>query len=66
MIKCNILSTEESLLSASRPILSRLNAGKNQGLGEVTTTSEANIVIWNTEKNSVKGTIIGQNVFLNY
>ncbi len=66
LIKCNILNIEDSLISASKPIISRLNTGKYQRLGEISVSSRANIVIWNTKKNNVKGTIIGQNAFLNY
>ncbi len=66
LIKCNVLNTEDALLSASKSVIKGLNNTKCTNWGEMKTGMEANLVIWDTDKNAVKGTIIGQNLFLNY
>lgn len=58
---CNI---QDSLYSASVPISNRLNVANKSGLGKVELGINANLVIWNIEKNKVAGTIIGENIFL--
>ena len=65
LINWKVSGTEESLLSASKPIAGQLKTAQELGLGEVVIGKEANIVIWDTKKNAVKGTIMGENVFLN-
>ncbi len=65
LIDWKVSGTEESLLSASKPIAGQLKVAKELGLGEITLGKEANIVLWDTKRNAVKGTIIGETVFLN-
>ena len=60
---CNI---EDALICASRPIATKLRTAKGLGLGQLNFGKEANITIWDTKKNRVKGTIMGENIFLNY
>lgn len=66
LINWKVATTDESLLAASRPIANKLKKAKDMGLGQISFDKEANIVIWDEKKNAVKGTIIGENVFLNY
>ena len=60
---CNI---EDALVCASRPIANQLRTAKDSGLGQLSFGQEANITLWDAKKNRVKGTIIGENIFLNY
>lgn len=57
---------EDSLISASLPIANQLKTTRDSGLGKLAFGKEANIVLWDTRRNAVKGTIIGENVFLNF
>lgn len=57
---------EDSLISASLPIANQLKTARDLGLGKLVYGKEANIVLWDTRRNAVKGTIIGENVFLNF
>lgn len=66
LIDWKVSKTEDSLLSASSSISKQLKVAKLLGLGEISIGREANLVFWDTKKNVVKGTIIGQNVFFNY
>lgn len=66
LIDWKITTQEESLLAASRPIARVLNKAREIGLGQISFGKKANIVLWDTTKNQVKGTIMGENVFLNY
>lgn len=66
LINWDVSNIEDSLICASKPIANYLKSAKDIGLGEITFGNEANIVLWDTKKNCVKGTIIGENVFLNY
>lgn len=66
LINWNVSKPEDSLMSASKPIVNQLKPVQAIGLGEIAFHKEANIALWDTNKNAVKGTIIGQNVFLNY
>ena len=65
LIDWKVSNLEDSLLSASYPLSLQLDLAKNLGLGRIEDGKEANIVIWDTKKNIVKGTIIGENLFLN-
>ncbi|MBI3309349.1 MAG: amidohydrolase family protein [Candidatus Melainabacteria bacterium] len=65
LIKWKICSVDDALYMASVPIAKRLKVVQDMGFGTVTKGNPANLVIWNTEKNTVLGTIIGENVFLN-
>ena len=60
---CNI---EDALICASRPISNKLKIAKEMGLGQLSFEKKANITLWDTKKNRGKGTIIGENIFLNY
>ena len=66
LVKWDIMPVEEALICASKPIANQLKGGKESTYGEIKPGKKANIVLWDTRKNCVKGTIIGQNVFLNY
>lgn len=66
LAKWKILSLEDALLCASRSISKQLKVASDIGLGEINYGKEANLVLWNTKDSTVKGTIIGENVFLNY
>ena len=66
LVNWKVSNLEDSLTCASKPIANQLRVAKQLGLGEICLGKEANIVLWNTKKNAVKGTIIGENVFLNY
>ncbi len=66
LIKWKVASVEESLIFASLPIANQLSPASSLGLGKVSLGQKANIVIWDTKKNAVKGTIIGQDIFFNY
>ena len=66
LLNWNVSNLEDSLTCASRPIAKQLKVARQLGLGEISFGKEANLVLWDTKTNSVKGTIIGQNVFLNY
>ncbi|MBI3589851.1 MAG: hypothetical protein HY094_00535 [Candidatus Melainabacteria bacterium] len=66
LINWNVSEIEDCLLSASKPIARQLKAACELGLGEILTHKEANLVLWDIKKNAVKGTIIGENAFLNY
>lgn len=62
----NVSNLEDILMSCSRPISKLLKNAQNQGLGEIKFNKEAHLVIWDTGTNRLKGTIMGQNLFLNY
>ncbi len=64
LIKWNICNPEEALLSASFPISNKLRVAKEIGLGQLNYGCQANITLWNAKENRIKGTIIGENVFL--
>ena len=66
LINWKVSSLEDSLIFASKPISSQLKIAKKHGLGQIEYGKEANITFWDTKKNAVKGTIMGENVFLNY
>lgn len=66
LVNWDICNIESALISASKPIAKELKHARDLGLGEIAYGKEANIVLWDTKKNAVKGTIIGENVFLNY
>ncbi|MBI2995347.1 MAG: amidohydrolase family protein [Candidatus Melainabacteria bacterium] len=66
LINWKVSNLEESLISASLPISNQLKIAQNLGLGKIILGKEANIIFWNTKRNVVKGTIIGDNIFLNY
>ena len=62
LINWNIDTVENCLKSASS---STLNLLKNCRDIDIEYLKTGHLVIWNTEKNTVKGTIIGEDVFLN-
>lgn len=66
LVGWNVSDLEDILISCSRPISKLLKNAENEGLGEISLNKEANLVIWDTEINRLKGTIMGQNLFLNY
>ncbi len=81
LVNWGICNIEEALICASRPIANKLRIAKDLGLsplglcplglcplglGELSFGKEANITLWDTNKNRVKGTIMGENIFLNY
>lgn len=66
LIKWKVSSLEHCLRAASEPVSNQLKVASSTGLGKISFGKEANIVLWDTNKNSVKGTIIGENIFLNY
>lgn len=66
LIDWRVRTVENSLQAASKPIAMRLFRARELGLGQISFGKEANIVIWDEKKNAVRGTIIGENVFLNY
>ena len=66
LIEWEICNTEDALISVSRPISNQLRIAKDMGLGQLSFGKEANITLWNTKKNRVKGTIIGENIFINH
>lgn len=65
LIEWKISNLDDSLLSASYPLSLQLDLARKLGLGRIECHKEANIVIWDMVKNTVKGTIIGENLFLN-
>lgn len=65
LVNWGICSVEDGLLSASFPVAEKLYVAKNIGLGKIHIQKEANIVIWDKKMSRVKGTIIGENIFLN-
>lgn len=66
LINWKVSNIEDCLIFASKPISNQLKTAKEQDYGEILINKKANIVLWDKNKNSVKGTIIGENVFLNY
>lgn len=66
LINWKVSNIEDSLSCASKPITNQLKKAKELGLGEITLGKKVNLVLWDTKKNAVKGTIIGENIFLNY
>ena len=70
LINWKVSNIEDSLSCASKPIANQLKSvGACRGmplLGEITYGKEVNLVLWDTKKNAVKGTIIGENIFINY
>ena len=66
LISWKVSNLEDCLVSASMPISKKLNVAKNIGLGRISIGNQANIVLWDTKRSCVRGTIIGENVFLNY
>lgn len=66
LVEWGICNIEDALICASRPITNQLRIAKDLGLGKVSLGKEANITLWDTKKNRVRGTIIGENIFLNY
>lgn len=66
LINWKVSNVEDSLSSASKPIANQLKVAKGLALGGIAFNKEANLVLWDTKKNCVRGTIIGENVFLNY
>lgn len=66
LVSWNVSNLEDILMSCSRPISKLLKNAENQGLGEINLNKEAHLVIWDTGTNRLKGTIMGQNLFLNY
>ena len=65
LIKWKVSNIEDCLTFASKPFSNKLKNTKQQGLGEIKIGQKANITIWDTKNNAVKGTIIGENIFLN-
>src|SRR3989338_839993 len=63
LIKWKITNIEEALLCASKPIRSHLNLPISSNISDIAAGKEANLVLWDIEKCSVKGTIIGENLF---
>lgn len=66
LVDWNVSNLEDILMSCSRPISKLLKSAKNQGLGEIQLDKTAHLTIWDSVANRCKGTIIGQNSFLNY
>lgn len=71
LVQWGICNIEDALICASKPITNKLRIAKDirlrlPGLGQLSFGKEANITLWDTKKNRVKGTIIGENMFLNY
>ena len=66
LIKWNVSSSESALLSASKPVANQLKIASKSGLGSISYGSQANMVIWDSTKDAVRGTIIGENIFFNY
>lgn len=66
LITWRISSVEEALYSASSAVSRQLKVARELGLGQIAKGNEAMLVLWDTKKNATKGTIIGENVFLNY
>ena len=66
LVNWKICNIEDALICASKPITNKLRIAKDIRLGQLSFVKEANITLWDTKKNRVKGTIIGENIFLNY
>lgn len=66
LIEWKVSNLEDILISCSKPISKLLKIPQKQGLGEIELAKEANLALWDTRSNLLKGTIIGQNLFLNY
>ena len=66
LIGWKVSNLEDCLISASMPISKKLNVARNIALGRISISNQANIVLWDTKRSCVRGTIIGENVFLNY
>ena len=61
-----ITKIDDALQAASKPIASQIKATKDLGIGEINFDKPAYLTIWDTTKNTVKGTIIGEEAFFNY
>lgn len=66
LIEWKVSSLENCLRAASESVSGKLKIALDLGLGKLSFDKEANIVLWDKSINSVKGTIIGENIFLNY
>ena len=66
LVNWGICNIEDALISASKPIANKLRIAKDLGFNQLSFNKEVNITLWDTKKNRVKGTIIGENIFLNY
>ncbi len=66
LVDWGICSIHDALLCASRPISNYLKIAKELGLGTLCPGKEASITLWDTKKDRVRGTIIGENLFLRY
>ena len=66
LVNWEICNLEYALMCASKPITNKLRIAKDMGFGQLNFMKEANITLWDTKKNRVRGTIIGENIFLNY
>ena len=71
LVTWDICNIEDALISASKPITNQLRIAKDMGLrllglSKLSFGKEANITLWDTKKNRVRGTIMGENIFLNY
>ena len=62
LIDWKIVPEEDSLLCASYPITQKIKSISH--LGKIQVGKKANLVIWDTKKRRVKGTIIGKNTFI--
>ncbi len=65
LIQLGIAQIEDILTSGSQQINNLLKPAKDMHFGKIEIGKSANLVIWDTNKNKLKGTIIGQNIFLN-
>lgn len=66
LVNWKVSNLEDCLTFASESIAKQLKRASELGLGKINFGKEANLVLWDTSKNAVKGTIVGENVFLNY
>lgn len=66
IVDWGICTQEEALIVASTTICEKLSAANKMGLGRLKDGENAYITIWDTKKNAVRGTIIGENAFLNF
>ena len=66
LIQWNITNINDALEIASQPVLNQLKKLKIYPIGEIKPGNKAYLTIWDTAKNTIKGTIIGENLFLNY
>lgn len=66
LVEWDICNIDDALLCASKPISNHLKIANKLGLGSLCTGKEASITLWDTKKNRVRGTIIGENIFLRY